>query len=98
MKRSKQDIQRIKKILVPQLKKAGVTRASLFGSFARGDYTDTSDVDVLFEPPDMMSLLGLVRLERELSNAAGRKVDLVTFRSVSPLLKPYIEKDLAPLL
>lgn len=79
--------------VIPVLKKAGVTRSSLFGSYVRGDYHKDSDVDILVELPKGSSLLDLVRLEKKLEKALGKKVDLLTYNSVHPLLKDHISKD-----
>jgi predicted nucleotidyltransferase len=58
----------------------GIRRLALFGSVLRDDFTPDSDVDVLveFEPDARVGLLGLARLEIELSELLGRKVDLNT--------------------
>ncbi len=78
--------------VLPVLKEAGVTKSSLFGSYVRGDYRKDSDVDILVELPKGNSLLDLVRLEKKLENALGKKVDLLTYNSVHPLLKDHIGK------
>ncbi len=79
--------------VIPVLKEAGVTKSSIFGSYVRGDYRTDSDVDILVELPKGSSLLDLVRLEKKLENALGKKVDLLTYNSVHPLLKDHISKD-----
>ena len=79
--------------VLPVLKEAGVTKSSLFGSYVRGDYRTDSDVDILVELPKGNSLLDLVRLEKKLEKALGKKVDLLTYNSVHPLLKDHISKD-----
>ncbi|OGE01557.1 hypothetical protein A3J17_00600 [Candidatus Curtissbacteria bacterium RIFCSPLOWO2_02_FULL_40_11] len=79
--------------VLPVLKEAGVTKSSLFGSYVRGDYRKDSDVDILVELPKGNSLLDLVRLEKKLENALGKKVDLLTYNSVHPLLKDHISRD-----
>ena len=79
--------------VLPVLKEAGVTKSSLFGSYVRGDYRTDSDVDILVELPKGNSLLDLVRLEKKLEKALGKKVDLLTYNSVHPLLKDYIGKN-----
>ncbi len=71
-----------------------VSKLGLFGSMARGDATGHSDIDVLVEFSKEKSLLGLVRLERELSEALGRKVDLVTAEALSPYIRDSVEEDL----
>ena len=88
------DISKIKDKALPILKEAGVIRSSIFGSFARGEETEESDVDLLIEPPKGMSLLDLVGLEMTLKEALGREVDVHTYRSVSPYLKKYIQDQI----
>jgi hypothetical protein len=66
----------------------------IFGSFARGEATEESDVDVLIRFRRPKSLVAIVRLQRELSAILGRKIDLVTEASLSPFLRPGITHDL----
>ena len=91
-------IQTLKEKIIPLLKKEGVIRSSLFGSYAREEATPSSDVDILVELPEDRSLLDLVSLEFKLEDILQKKVDLLTFNSIHHLLKPYIEKDLVPIL
>lgn len=86
-------ISEIKRKAIPILKKAGVTRSSVFGSAARGDFGDASDIDILIDFDKKMTLLDLVGLEQELESALGRAVDLVTRRSLYPPLKSRIEQE-----
>ena len=83
----------IKSQVLPVLKKAGVLRSSVFGSYVRGEANENSDIDILIEFPKGKSLFDLVGLEMELEEVLGKKVDLHTFRSVSPRLKSFIDKD-----
>jgi uncharacterized protein len=55
-----------------------ICRLALFGSVLRTDFTPESDVDVLveFEPGHPIGLMGMARLEAELTSIIGRKVDL----------------------
>jgi len=61
-----------------------IDELALFGSVLREDFRPDSDVDVLvsFNPKAQVGLLSLVRMERELSQLMGRKVDLVDKRDV----------------
>ncbi len=86
-------IDQIKERIIPLLKEAGVLRASLFGSYVRGEQTEESDIDILIEFPEGKSLLDLVDLEMKLEQTLGRKVDVLTYTSVSPYLTEYIQKD-----
>ncbi len=91
------DINQIKSKALPVLKQAGVIRSSLFGSVVRGETNAKSDIDILIEFPKGKNLLDLIGLEMELESVLGKKVDLVTFNSVHPLLKDYISRDQLPL-
>lgn len=93
MTKTQAQIQDIKNKILPILKQAGVKKSSLFGSYVRGDQTKGSDIDILVEMPKGRSLLDLIGLEMELKKAVGKKVDLLTYNSINPLLKDYIEKD-----
>ncbi len=71
----------------------GVKRLSLFGSVLRDDFGPESDVDVLveFEPGKVPGLLGIVRMERELSQLfGGRRVDLRTARELSRFFRDSV--------
>ena len=54
----------------------GMTNPRLFGSALHGDDVEGSDLDILVDAPDHISLLDLARLENALSDAIGTKVDL----------------------
>ncbi len=79
-----------KKQLSRILKQHDVRRAEVFGSFARGDATAKSDLDILIDMRGRKSLFDLVGLKLDLEDRFGRSVDIVTYRSVNPRLKPFI--------
>lgn len=89
--RYNKDVEELKKQIVPILRKYKIKKAGIFGSYARGDYKKNSDIDVLIEFNG--SLLTLVRIERELKDILGTKVDLLTYKGLSPLLKRRILKE-----
>jgi len=84
-------ISKNKEIIKKILKKNGIVRAGIYGSYARGDYRKNSDIDILIEFKG--SLLNLVRIERELGEKLGRKVDLLTYKGINPLLKKKILEE-----
>jgi len=74
----------------------GIRRLAIFGSALRDDFRPDSDVDVLveFEPERTPSLLGIARLERELSPFfGGRKVDLRTREDLSRYFRQKIIEE-----
>ena len=87
------NITQIKNKILPILKKAGVKRSSIFGSYTRGEERKKSDIDILVDLPKGSSLLDLIDLEMKLKKVLGIKVDLLTYNSINSMLKPYIQKD-----
>ena len=79
--------------IAPILRRYGVRRAGVFGSYARGDASLNSDLDLLVELPAGSSLLDLVGLELDLSESLGIKVDAGTYRSIHPLVRERILRD-----
>ena len=73
-------------------KRFGVRRIGLFGSFARGEQKDTSDVDILveFDDPTFDNFMNLAFF---LEDLFGRRVELVTPDSLSPYIAPYVKKE-----
>lgn len=81
----------------PLCEKYHVKTLRVFGSVARGESTEHSDLDLLVTFSRPISLLQMVQLERELSSIVGRKVDLLTAKSVSPYLRNRILKGSRPI-
>jgi len=79
--------------IIPVLKKHQVKRASVFGSFARGEARRNSDIDILVEMPEAASLFDLVGLKSDLEKKIKITVDLLTYRSVHNLIKKHVKKD-----
>ncbi len=75
------------------LRANGVRRAALFGSMVTGEDTSGSDVDMLVEFEGKKSLLDLAGLKLELEELLGRKVDVLTYSSLNPLLRDRILKE-----
>ena len=94
LKPDMEEIRRIKKIIVPILKKNGVVKAGIFGSYARGEAKKDSDIDILIKvKAKKFSLLDLVRTEKELEEHIGLKVDFVEYSTIHPKLKNQILKE-----
>lgn len=80
--------------IVDICRKNDVAMLGVFGSAARGEYTQESDIDLLVRFSKRKGLLAMVRMERKLSEALGRKVDLLTEAAISPYIRDVILKDL----
>ncbi len=72
------------------LRSYGVRSISLFGSVARGDSGPRSDVDLLVDLDEDVSLFGLSRLKRHLEDLLGMPVDLVTTDALRPSFRDTI--------
>lgn len=67
-----------------------IKKIGIFGSFARGDMTKKSDIDILIEFAHPIGLFKFVELEQKLSTILGRRVDLVTKQALKPLIKKEV--------
>lgn len=92
-KRDSKALSTLRKSVVPILKRNDVVKAGIFGSYARGEEKKKSDVDILIKFKGGKSLLDLVGLEHELKRTLKKKVDVVTYNSLHPLLRERILKD-----
>jgi predicted nucleotidyltransferase len=89
-------IRNIKKKIIPILKRYGVKRAAIFGSFVRKEAKKSSDIDILVEIEKDISLLDFVGLKLEIEETLGRKVDLVEYVTLKPFIKERVlEEQLA---
>jgi uncharacterized protein len=74
-------------------KQFGVKRIGLFGSYARGDVREESDIDIVveIERPDLFHLIGI---KQAIEDALGNKVDIVRLRdTMNQALRSRIERD-----
>jgi hypothetical protein len=80
--------------LVELCRQNDVRQLSIFGSVARGEADEQSDIDLVVSFSKRISLLRMVALERQFSEALGKKVDLLTEAAISPDLRERIKRDL----
>ena len=87
---SKINVDEIKKKITPILKKYKVTRAGVFGSYARGEQKQNSDVDILIEIGDWADLVELIRLKKLIEKKINKKIDLVEYGNIRKEIKENI--------
>jgi predicted nucleotidyltransferase len=92
------EINEIKQKAIPVLKRNGVVKAGIFGSYATGKAVKSSDIDMLVKFSGKKSLLDLAGLKIELESKLGKKVDILTYNSVHPLLKDKIFTEVQRIL
>lgn len=91
-------MQSVRERIIDILRQNSVRRASFFGSIVRGEMTEDSDVDILVEFEGRKSLLDLAHLKNELEDTLDRRVDVLTYRSIHPLLKERIMAEQVPII
>lgn len=91
------DISKIRSKIKRILKKNGVAKAGIFGSYARGEQKKSSDIDILIKYPKGLGF-GFAGIQLELEEKLGKKIHLVTYKSIHPKLKEQILKEEVKLL
>jgi len=68
----------------------GITNLAVFGSVVRGEAREDSDVDIIADVPENMSLLGIISVENYLSDIVGMKVDFIPRSDIRRELRDHI--------
>ena len=96
---NKNEIEQIKNKILPILRSHKVTKAGIFGSYARGEQKKKSDVDILVEINDNnMGLLEFIRLKNIIQKAIKKKIDLVEYSGIRKEIKDNILNDEVPII
>ncbi len=85
-----QQLEQYQQLILPVLKRYFIKRAAIFGSFAKGNITANSDMDLLIEPEKDFTIFKMLQLEQEISELIKRKVDLVEYSAIKPSLKKEV--------
>ncbi len=86
-------IEELKGRIVPIAKKYGIAKVYLFGSFARGDYHENSDIDLRIEKGCLKGLIALGGFCEEVESALERSVDVLTTGSLEDDFLEKIKQD-----
>lgn len=98
MNKSIYTIKKIKNIIKPILNKYGITDIYLFGSYARGEAKDTSDIDIYCNKGNIRTLIDQGLLEDELEQSLNKKVDIIFDSSyMDEYFKKQIMEDMIKL-
>ena len=90
--KTNKELERIKPKIIEILKRNKIKRAGIFGSYSQGKQKKKSDIDILIEPTKGMGL-GFVGIKLELEDELGRKIDLITYKGIHPLIKKDVLKE-----
>lgn len=83
----------LKNILIRYCESNNIEYLGLFGSMARGEQTEKSDMDLLIRFRKRVGLFQMIRTKRELETITGRKIDLLTEKSLSPHIRENVLND-----
>lgn len=83
-------IKKLQKMLPELKKKYPIKYIGVFGSYVRGEQNSSSDLDILVEFNGSITLFGYAKLENELSDELGVKVDLVSKTALKPRIGKHI--------
>ena len=86
-------IEDIRDLLIPVFMEYGITKSAVFGSFARGEQTENSDVDLLFSINGHMPLSRWDEMESRIQRALGRSVDFVEYGTLSRRIEQEVLKE-----
>jgi predicted nucleotidyltransferase len=75
-------------------KRYPISELGIFGSYARGDFNEKSDIDILVDFNKRIDGFEYIRLAHELEDTFKQKVDVVSRRGIKPQYLPYVEKSL----
>ncbi len=79
--------------ILPFVDEYGIKRVGVFGSFARGEATEFSDIDLVFDFQKDFGLLALSSLKIALEEKLDKKIDIVEFSSLDPSLAESIKDE-----
>lgn len=85
-----EEISKIKRLTEPVFKRYQIKRAGVFGSTARGESGAGSDVDILVDMDLSYDLFDFLKFKQELESSLNRKVDVVEYQTIKPLIRENI--------
>lgn len=76
------------------VQKYSISELGIFGSFARGDFDEQSDIDILVDFSEKIGGYDYIRLAHEFEDLFNHKIDMVSRRGIKPQYLPFVEKHL----
>ena len=86
-------LEQIKKLSEPVFRRYNIKRAGVFGSVARGEATEKSDVDILVDMDLSYDLFDFLKFKQELEFSLKKKVDLVEYSAIKPVIRENVLKS-----
>ncbi len=89
----RENIAELRSKIIPVLQQHDVIHAAIFGSFARGEEREDSDLDILVELREGKTLLDLVALKLKLEEVLEREIDVVTRNALRPGIRERVLEE-----
>ena len=86
-------LEEIRQNILPFIDEYGIKRVGVFGSLARGEATESSDIDLVFDFQKEFGLIALSGLKIALEEKLDKKVDIVEFSSLDPSISESIKDE-----
>lgn len=86
-------LEEVRRKVTPVLQRYPVKRAALFGSVVRGEMKADSDIDILVEVDKSLNLLDFIGIKQEIEDTLERRVDLVEYETIKPLVRAAVLKE-----
>lgn len=93
MVQERYSIEELKEVIIPIAEKYHISKVYLFGSFARGDYNEQSDIDLRIEKGELKGMFALCGFYTEVEEALQMKVDVVTTGSLDEEFLKAIKEE-----
>ncbi len=93
MGQERYSIEELKEVIIPIAEKYHISKVYLFGSFARGDYNEQSDIDLRIEKGELKGMFALCGFYSEVEEALQMKVDVVTTGSLDDEFLKAIKEE-----
>jgi len=94
----KEEIESIKKKVIPILEKHNIKKAGIFGSYVRGEQKKNSDVDILIKVEKEIDIIDFIKLKNSLEKAVKRGVDLVEYDCIRSEIKQNVLEEEVPII
>jgi uncharacterized protein len=83
----------LKEYLKTYIDEYGIVKAAVFGSYARNEQREESDLDLLIEFNKSFDMIQLIHLKNMLEESLGKNIDIVEYCSISPFIKEQVLKE-----
>jgi predicted nucleotidyltransferase len=89
----KLDLEDVREKAKPLLDRHNVQKAEVFGSYARNEQDEESDIDLLVEMKEGTTLIDIAELKKELEEKLNVKVDVLTHNSIHPEIRRRVQDE-----